>query len=717
MVLPGPIGPRSRTGTPGPRTLPAADSTTVIPAYRDGGIDSTTVMPAYPGGGVDSTTILPALSDVERDRTAVIPAIRDGQPPHRYTGRPAHLAETSVLPAILGPSPRTGGWTGWRTLLRLAPLVASILLWLLGLANSSTTTVGDYGLLSMMSPAFFAALGLCILGFLLELLGPPAEPGGLARSRSWLLIGYAAQLVLIMHATVPLLVREPEYAWTYRHVGVIEYIRSLGSVTNSLDVYQQWPTFFALVAQLIAVSGGHTLTVAAWAPVFFDALDCVPLFAIARTLSADARVPYLTIFGFTALNWVAQDYLSPQAFAFLLCLGLLLVMLRWLRQMPQPLTRVRIGWLDRLQSWLQVGLVEVPYTSKHARRLALFVLYTVYAVVVAAHQLSPYLVAASAIALVVLGLIKPVRIVPILLGIAVSYVVPRYHVVDNYGIFSGLDFLRNASGVGPTTGTVTAARSFSVEVVRTFALAIWALTALCELTARRRLGPVALPATLAFTPFVLLGVQNYGGEAVYRVFLFSSPWCAYLLARQVLLPARSDRLDRRRRGYRLLIGVPVGCAMVLATMQGEHGQLSFDQFTVGEVRSAEYLYAHVPDGADIVYARENYPARLSARYGALSAGRIEELDMLDDAGNGPVPLDHPLTQEDLGAVIGYFDALDSPYRYLVISRSMSEQAHYFGYLPDGLLERLDGLIASSPSWRLWYHADGVDIFQFVVPPA
>ena len=43
--------------------------------------------------------------------------------------------------------------------------------WLLSVARTSTAGVDSYGLLFVMHPAFFAALALCALGFLLELTG------------------------------------------------------------------------------------------------------------------------------------------------------------------------------------------------------------------------------------------------------------------------------------------------------------------------------------------------------------------------------------------------------------------------------------------------------------------------------------------------------------------------------------------------------------------
>ena len=63
----------------------------------------------------------------------------------------------------------------------------------------------------------------------------------------------------MMHATVPLLYRTIEYAWTYKHIGVVDLIREYGHLLASNDIYQQWPGFFATMAILSHVAGVDAL--------------------------------------------------------------------------------------------------------------------------------------------------------------------------------------------------------------------------------------------------------------------------------------------------------------------------------------------------------------------------------------------------------------------------------------------------------------------------
>ena len=49
--------------------------------------------------------------------------------------------------------------------------------------------------------------------------------------------------------------------------------------------------------------------------------------------------------------------------------------------------------------------------------------------------------------------------------------------------------------------------------------------------------------------------------------------------------------------------------------------------------------------------------------------------------------------------------------YLVISDGMRRQAAYFGYLPDGALDRLEAALRASSRWVLFQHGPGVNVYQ------
>jgi hypothetical protein len=692
-------------------------------------------------GGANYTMLIPAVAD--RRETSVIPAVRDSankgardlgevqrisldlEPTSRVVidlsgtqviPRVADLDWTSLIPAQGPPLPDLADGHQAEPADPVDPehpghLVPEIAIevglalgiiggWLVGLRLSDASSVGNYGLLSVLHPLFFVAVAACVVRFLVEL--------GRPRWRGWVLLGQTALLVVIMHATVPLLIHEPEYAWSYKHVGVVQMFASQGHITNPDDLYEQWPTFFAAVAHLAAGSGVDPLRLAAWAPVFFDLAFCVPIFAVARTLAADPRVPYLTVFLFSAIDWVAQDYLAPQPYAYVMALGSLLVVLRWLRRTARTPTgrlrlpeRVRVpDRVKRLWSWVSRGAAPVPYTSNAVSWAATGVLCVVFAVVVAAHQLSPYLIAISAAGLAVVGLVRPLRIVPIMIGICLVYLIPRYQVADDYGLFSGFNLFSNARTAKLATGA-SDGRLFSVDVVQLLTLTVWGLAALAVVTAWRRPGMVAAPAVLAFIPFGLLAVQSYGGEAIFRVFLFSAPWCAYLIATLLL----------RRTWVPRLGAVPAGTVAVvlavLATLQGAHGQLAATTFTRTEVAAAQYLYGHAEPGADIVFAADNFPTRLTANYGQFAYGANADHTLITSDDRLGL---FELTPDGESTFNQRFDATVAA--YLVFSPSMVAYLRYFGYMPPETLTTLEQLVQHSTHWSLYYRDGDVRVYKF-----
>src|SRR5256714_40418 len=422
---------------------------------------------------------------------------------------------------------------------------------------------------------------------------------------------------------------------------------------------------FSACAVLLKLTGLSALPMGAWAPLVNDLMYVLPLFAVARTLSTDRRVPYLTVFLFTVANWVAQDYFSPQAFVYGLCLGVMLILLRWLRRVPGPTSRFTPRIVSRPWNWLSRDLADVPYASKRAMRVALATLYLLYLVIATAHQLSPYLVAMCAAALVVLGLVSPRQLVPVLLGIAVLYLLPRQTIVEQYGIFDGFNIFKNAQGTSASDWG-SAGQEFSALVVRVLSLAVWGLALLAVLVWRRRLRPGAGPAPLAFAPFALLLAQSYGGEAIYRVFLFSLPWCAYLIA---LLVARI-------RWGRLVLagGTLLLSATMLAGIQGAHGQLDVDLFSQAEIQASGYLYEHADPGAAIVLATSDFPAPFTANYGGFKPGRNGVAELMKAGGLAHLKLN----EDDLPAVQQFARDQGGQTAYLAVSRSLKGSAHYFG---------------------------------------
>ena len=588
-------------------------------------------------------------------------------------------------PTLTRPLTHARWASAMRTLGPPGVLVLGLCAWALGVGQLTPPAIGSYGLLAGANPWFLLGVAMLVTGFLIELQRSDA--------RGWVLgLGIVAVIVAI-HATVPILYGTPEYAWVYKHIGVALALGQNGRVTDPSSIYQLWPALFAATASLGALGHVGPLTFATWAPVAFELADALVLLAVFRVLSGNRRVAFLGVMLYEGLiAWVGQDYLSPQAFAYLLWLGVVLILVRWLRRPAPAEPRGRLG---RLRAPLLAGFEPPQPTSRGRRAVAIVLVAVIFLVIVAAHQLTPYIALTGVGALVVLGLIRPWWLVVVLAAIAGGYLVPRYGLIahDFGGLFSGGNPIQNASG---SRGTHHAgAEASTALIVRGLAAAMWLLALAAIALRRRSLGRVAFAAALAFSPFVVLVAQSYGGEAVYRVYLFSAPWCALLIAGAVY--------ELRRGLLRWIVAGGVCAAALLAGLQGLYGPVVVNAVTPNELAASGWLYTHTPPGSLIVLAADNFPALDTADYNA------RQLEVMPaDPQIGEAWLD----EGNVSDVEGWIAGLGHRSAYVVVSHGMAAYANYFG-APTGFAS-LARTLPTAPGWTVVYRNADVTIYRLTV---
>ena len=208
----------------------------------------------------------------------------------------------------------------------------------------------------------------------------------------------------------------------------------------------------------------------------------------------------------------------------------------------------------------------------------------------------------------------------------------------------------------------------------------------------RSLGRVALPAVLAFSPFVVLGVQSYGGEAIYRVFLFSAPWCALLIA---------ELIAELRGALRPLVSAVVCAAALVAGLQGLYGPAAVYAFTPPELAASLWLYGHAPPGSLLILAGRQLPR---------ARGRQLRRLRLPDHARPTRRTGRPgSTRPTWATCEQWIDSLGHPSAYVVFSKSMENYAGYFGY-PTGY-EQLAKAVAADPAWQVVYRNADVVIYR------
>jgi hypothetical protein len=573
-----------------------------------------------------------------------------------------------------------------RRILALQPglLVAGVGLWAFGVSQIQRQAIGPYGVLASANAWFFLGLAALLAGMVAELTR--------TRPRTWLLGAFLVALIVAIYATVPLLYGgTPEYAWVYRHIGIAQGFGLYHRVTDSSNIYQEWPALFTTVASISSLGDAGPLSFAAWGPLAFELADALLLLGIFRLLTGDRRLPYLALLLYEGLIiWVGQDYLSPQAFGYLLWLGLMAIVIRWLLVPAPPHCRWR--FVNATRGFLLRGRPTPADASTPMRWIALALVALIYFAIVAAHQLTPYMVLLGVAALVVLGLVwRGWLALGLLAVIALGFLAPRYGLISSQfgGVFSGGDVFENAAG---SQGILhKAAELRTGEVVHGLAAVMWLGAAAAIALRWRSLGRVALPAVLAFSPFVVLGVQSYGGEAIYRVFLFSAPWCALLIA---------ELIAELRGILRPLVSALVCAAALVAGLQGLYGPTAVYAFTPPELTASLWLYGHAPPGSLLILPADDFPGLEAANWAA-----YDLQIMPSDPQNGGSWLD----EGSLGDVQQWIESLGHPSAYVVFSKSMENYAGYFGY-PRGY-EQLAKAVAADSAWRVVYRNVDVVIYR------
>jgi hypothetical protein len=568
----------------------------------------------------------------------------------------------------------------------IVSLLTGVATWVYSLVEFDPATVDGYGLTAAIGVPFVAAILLITLGLTTELFG---------RTRRTVLTAGLLMVTAVLHATVPLTYGALEYAWTYKHIGTVDLIRDNGHLLDNNDIYQMWPGFFATLAMPSGASGVDALAFATWSSLAFGLINMLLLAALLRQFTTNRKVIVLGVALFQICMWVDTGYFSPQAFVYSLMLGFWLIVTRWLMTAP-PAAAEGAGLISRARAGLVRGL---PMQTGHDRRTRVFAglaATAVFAAIVMSHQLSPFLMMIPVTVLVVLGVIRP-RVLLVVWGlVVVAFVAPRMpSVAEQYGLFD-LNVAGNVTGNAKSWGTD--GQRFSALVARCLALSVWSFALLAVWPARRKLGAVLVPVVIGFSPFVALAGQSYGGEAIYRVFAFSLPFAALLIA--------GVWVKERRGVFVAVLSGVVLAAATLASLQGLQGQIAVHQVPTADVKAAQYFYANAQPGSTLVLMARNFPTRLTGNYGDFNKGRTMDVALIDD----PVFINR-INGAELPVIEEYIRHLGTRDNYLVVSTQMAEYTDYFGMLPEGSTASLESALRTSTNWFPFYQGDGVAIYQ------
>ncbi len=559
------------------------------------------------------------------------------------------MSEVSVPAERIGSDDRlldrrSAWWFRYVGMVGLALAVA-------GLVTSDVSRIDGLGLLPVPSPAYYIGLALVIVGAVSELATPTARS---TRFGLHLIV-----IVLLLHGLPALVEANPRFPSAYIHVGFADQIATDGVLLPLLDARFSWPSFFAGAALIQQATDTPVLWLVRFAPVVVNLVAAAAVLLLGRVCGVSVQRCRTAALVFVLLNWVGQDYFSPQAIGFVVYLAIICCVLvvfpgveadsrqvlrHWLR--PRPITRVLVP--PRTQRIVLLGLV-----------LAAGVLVT-------AHQLTPGFLAAS---LILLALVNATRLrffgfVVVAMTVGwLSYAGEAYwrgHLDNIVGSFVQVGELVQQN-VGKRTGggtdrllVVTARIGLSGLVAGAVLIALVVLW-------RRRSLPLAL-AALVVAPAPLLLAAAYGGEMSLRVFLFALPAASLLIAEVVSADGVWSRTRQLLVSGLLVVLLP---CIVLARFGNE----TFEQVSVADRSVLTTLYEVAPDDS-VVYLLNSISVRDLERVGEI---RFRTLGSL-------------VTTE---RVIGRArDEANYPNQFVMVTDSQEAQGVQLGGQPPGWAARI-----------------------------
>ncbi|MEV4916061.1 hypothetical protein AB0K47_04525 [Streptomyces tirandamycinicus] len=629
---------------------------------------------------------------------------------------PTPVTGSSVLPA----APRAGGHrppagtgarppsgTGPRPRRRprlpgLAwlPLLLGLGLWGYALPRIGFRTMGEYGLLDRLPVAFFAALLVLTAGFLLALRRAGTAP--------WWPAAYCVGMLLALKAPPALLYDSVRYPWASKHDAVIDTLLANGELrphaplSGNMAAYEQWPGFFGLNAALVRSFGVDSAAAYLnWAPVVLGLLLMPVLVLLYRTFTEDWRLVWTGVWIYQLANWVGQDYLAPQGFAYLLHLTVLAVVLRHF-VLPGSAGRLR----DR--TFLDPAAAAVPPpTGRRQRAVCVLVLVPLLVAINASHQLTPVMLCVSLSALLLTRRYRNFGLLAVACAVMLAWdlTMGRPLFMETLGTLreSLGELTRNsrAGYAGRLTGPGPELAGLA-NVLMVLAIAVPA--ALAVLT-RRRLVRSALPLLLvSAAPLPLFAVNDYGGEMLFRVYLFGLPGAAFFAA-AALVPAagaaRAGRVDHAARAARdgragsprartvrrraAAVALPLSLvALAAGFLPSYYGKERMHYTPPAETALVTRSIDRAPEGSLVLAATGSFPKALH-RYDRLEHWFFAEQEL-------------PENERMLADPARYLaDGIPPGTRaYVILTRTQDVYTAGEGLLPPGGFARLRDRLAASP---------------------
>lgn len=501
----------------------------------------------------------------------------------------------------------------------LSVLVLGTALWLLSLPSMDIRNVNHLGLVSIFTPLTFIGMMLVNISFVLGLRSEDTP--------NWVRVLQIIVIIIMLHGVTALIEALPRFSINYVHIGFSDYISRTGSLATDFDARFSWPGFFALTAFVDDIAGLDLQTIftfLSWAHVIFNLLYVAVIWIIARAIFENIRPAWLTVWLFASLNWIGQDYFSPQALGFFFYLVVAAILVKWFKGLDQPNYDVLESlendqsryptWLQRivriinqraLFRWLArlaapVDPESTPSTPRQRMGL-IFVIIMIFVAVVSSHQLTPFFMLATLMGWVIFYRVRRMWFLPILLGFMtlawISFMTLDFLAGNIISLIAEIGQVSDVASANVSERLInsTPEREIVLQVRLVMSLGIWGLAGLSVL--RRFIFARKIDWTIliaAGAPFPVLLLQSYGGEMALRIYFFSLPFMAMLITYHFNLK------PRLLHWFQMITLIVLLNVSLIGFLIARHGNEIMDYVTPEEFEVVEYTYDIAPTGSMLV---------------------------------------------------------------------------------------------------------------------
>jgi len=586
---------------------------------------------------------------------------------------------------------------------------AALLLWYGSLGSIDLDGITGYGLISVLPIQFHLALLLLTVSFAVAVHRPTTPTA--------VLLLHVAAFILIVHGTPALTYGTVRYSWNWKHAGIVDYIQRHHSVDPYIDVlyvYHNWPGFFAFGALFTEAAGFQSaLDFESWAPVFFNLLWLSGLLVLTSAWTTDRRLLWLTAWFFFLTNWVGQDYFAPQALVFFLHLVILGLCLRWFGVGIPRWGRFMDRWpslgravhaLDALVT--RAAPATVPTGTRHSTSTAMMaIVLLLYAVIVMTHQLTPFMTLLSVGALVVARCCRAWSL-PIAMGLGVvTWVI---WMADGFVSRQPAWVLLSVGQPGSNfeNNLIDLSRASPgqqfVAVVDRALTAGMGLLALAGIYQRLRHGRWDLPGMLLMVaPLPIIAGNSYGGEVLFRIYLFALPMLAFFAA-ALIYPAPWGGRSRLMP----IVTVVLSVAMVAGFYFAYYGKEIMYRFTPDEVAASKWLYTTAPPGSMLLDVLPNYPWSFT-NYEQFAYWSLTQIPMKERPAMRLDPFPYLIREMS-----------DPKYAntYFILNRGQKAELNNSGEIERGAVDRMEQQLLSSDLVRVVYRNPDAIVFVLANAP-